>query len=621
MLRISLKNKLFLGFGFLFIMIVLIWIVGSYFIYNLSDRSAAMLSENYQTVESTKFLIQSIDEIKNQQVKYFFGDRMQFDDGSIAESQKIFEQHLLAVRNNITEEGEKSIIDQLEINYRQYKESFERIKGNKTNDSSIYFQELIPEYSINRNLIVELWDMNMDAISYKNSLLKNTAHRAFVYISIIGTICFLISAFFLFRYPRNIAHPIGELIRGITEIANRNYSKRLSFQSNDELGELAKAFNTMAAKLDEFEHSNLSELLFEKKRIDTIINNMNDAIIGLNDRSTIIFSNTNACKILGLTENALIGKNAPDIAIKNSVFQTVVSGILDKPVKDIKDFKPIRIELNGKVKYYAREILNVIITKTGEYDPVRAGLVIVLKNITHFLEQDEAKTNFIATISHELKTPISSLRLNLKLLDDNRVGPLNAEQKGIVQALKLETNKMQSLTKELLDMAQLESGNIQLNLQPVNTSVLFDFIMETSENFARTKHIQVDFKIEPDLPPLYADSEKTAWALMNVINNAIQYSSIGSKVQVIASRQENEVVFLVQDYGKGIDEKYHDLIFQKFYRVPDTIETGTGLGLSISKEFISKQNGRIWVESSPRNGSRFYISLPIYSDFDQNQPS
>ena len=616
MLRISLKNKLFLGFGFLFLMIILIWIVGSYFIYNLSDRSAAMLSENYQTVESTKFLIQSIDEIKNQQVKYFFGDRLLFDDSTFVKSQETFEEHLQAVRNNITEEGEKSIIDQLESNYLLFKESFDRVIKSNNSDSVYYFQELIPEYSITRNLIVNLWDMNMNAISYKNSLLKNTAHRAFVYISIIGTICFIISAFFLFRYPRNIAHPIGELIRGITEIANRNYSKRLSFQSNDELGELARAFNTMAAKLDEFEHSNLSELLFEKKRIDTIINNMNDAIIGLNDKSTIIFSNTNACKILGLDENMLIGKYAPDVAVKNPVFQTVVSGILDKPVKDIKDFKPIRIELNGKVRYYAREVLNVIITKTGEYDPVRAGLVIVLKNITHFLEQDEAKTNFMATISHELKTPISSLRLNLKLLDDKRVGPLNDEQKGIVQALKSETNKMQSLTKELLDLAQLESGNIQLNLQPVNTSELFDFIRETSENYGRTKQILVDFNIESNLPPVYADSEKTAWALINVINNAIQYSEKGSRVHVVASRHDNEVVYLVQDYGKGIDDQYLDLIFQKFYRVPDTDETGTGLGLAISKEFITKQNGRIWVESTPGNGSRFYISLPVYSDSD-----
>ncbi len=594
-------------------MIVLIWIIGGYFIYDLSNRSAAMLRENYQTVESTKFLLQSIDEIKNQQLKLFFGENRMFDDSVFFQNHEIFREHLIAVENNITEEGEKAVIEQLKNNYLQYTKSFEELRKNNKVDTSFFFKELIPEYRITRNLIVSLWDMNMNAISYKNTLLKSTAHRAFVFISIIGTICFIISALFLFRYPQNIARPIGELNRGITEIANRNYTKRLNFQSNDELGELARAFNTMAAKLDEYEHSNLSEILFEKKRIDTIINNMNDGIIGLNDKNQIIFSNTYACKIINLREPSLIGKYAPDIALKNNTFQFIISDIFDKQADEFKEFKPLRINLDSKIRYFAREVLEVNLTKTGEDEPIRAGIVIVLKNITHFLEQDEAKTNFMATISHELKTPISSLRLNLKLLDDIRVGHLNEEQREIVKALKLETNKMLNITSELLDIAQVESGNIQLDFQIVHTSTIFDYIKETSENHAKSKDIGIDFKIEPDLPPVYADSEKTAWVLINLINNAIQYSDNGSRIQVVASQKGDEIIYMVQDFGKGIEEQYLELIFQKFFRVPNSTEKGTGLGLAISKEFISKQNGRIWAESSPGIGSRFFVSLPVYN--------
>ncbi len=614
MIRLNLKSKLFLGFGFLFFMIILIWIIGGYFIYDLSNRSAAMLRENYQTVESTKFLLQSIDEIKNQQLSFFFGEKERFDESVFLDNHQIFKKNLTAVENNITEEGERSIIEELKNNYQQYSKSFERIKYTNGEDPSLYFTELVPEYRMTRYLIVRLWDMNMNAISHKNTLLKSTAHRAFVIISIIGMACFIISALFLFRYPHNIARPIGELIRGISEIANRNYTKRLNFQSNDELGELARAFNTMAAKLDEYEHSNLSEILFEKKRIDTIINNMNDAIIGLNDKKQIIFSNTYACKIINLEESSIIGKYAPDIALVNTTFQSIISDILDKQIHDLKEFKPLRIMLDTKARYFAREVLEVNLTKTGEDEPIRAGMVIVLKNITHFLEQDEAKTNFIATISHELKTPISSLRLNLKLLDDKRIGNLNTEQGEIVKALKLETNKMLTITSELLDMAQVESGNIQLNFQKVYTTTIFDYIRETSENHAKTKDISIDFKIEPDLPPVYADPEKTAWVLINLINNAIQYSKNGNRVLVIASRNENDIIFMVQDFGKGIQSQYLELIFQKFFRVPDSTEKGTGLGLAISKELISKQNGRIWADSKLGSGSRFYVSLPVYTN-------
>lgn len=611
MIRINLKNKLFIGFGFLFFMIILIWIISTYFIYDLSYRSAAMLKENYQTVESTKFLLQSIDEIKNQQVKFFFGSKALFNDSVFVNNQSIFNKHLIAAQNNITEEGEQSIIDTLTANYGRYKQTFEKLKANRHTDSTLFFQELIPQYTITRNQIVTLWDMNMDAISNKNSLLKGAAHRAFLVISSIGTVCFLLSTFFFFRYPRNIARPIGELIRGITEVANRNYSKRLEFQSNDELGELAKAFNTMAAKLDEYEHSNLSELLFEKRRIDTIINNMKDAIIGLNDKNEIIFSNSYACQILDTGESALVGRYASDVALNNDVFQKIIHDILSKNLKEVKDFRPLRIEKDKKVRFFTREVLEVNLKRIGEDSISNAGIVVILKNVTKFLEHDEAKTNFMATISHELKTPISSLRLNLKLLDDKRIGNLNTEQQEIVLALKSETQKMLTITTELLDLAQVETGNIQLNFQKVNSSDIFDYIKETSENHSKPKNIKIDFDVEPGLPPVFVDSEKTAWVLINLINNAIQYSDKGGRIIVSASKAHDNIVYKVQDFGTGIEPQYLELIFQKFFRVPDSLEKGTGLGLAISKEFVAKQNGRIWAESSPGNGSTFHISLPI----------
>lgn len=612
MIRINLKSKLFIGFGFLFFMIVLIWIISTYFIYDLSNRSAAMLKENYQTVESTKFLLQSIDEIKTQQINYCFGDKFTFNDSILKNSQNIFEANLKAVQNNITEEGEQSVIGQLTAGYQNYKLTFEKLKSNTKSDSTVFFLELIPQYSITRNQIVTLWDMNMDAISNKNKLLKSTAHSAFLFISLIGTICFILSALFFFRYPQKIARPIGELIRGISEVANRNYSKRLEFQSNDELGELAKAFNTMAAKLDEYEHSNLSELLFEKRRIDTIINNMKDAIIGLNDKNKIIFSNSYACRILSTNESALIGKYAPDVALNNAVFQKIIYDVVGRDIIEVKDFKPLRIENDEKVSFFTREVLDVNIKKTGEEHAVKAGLVIILKNVTKFLEHDEAKTNFMATISHELKTPISSLRLNLKLLDDKRIGSLNTEQHEIVQALKSETKKMLTITTELLDLAQVETGNIQLNFQKVNSSDIFEYIRETSENHSKSKNIKIEFMVEPNLPPVFVDSEKTAWVLINLINNAIQYSDKEGKIIVSATKASDNIIYKVQDFGKGMEPQYLELIFKKFFRIPNSLEKGTGLGLAISKEFVSKQNGSIWAESTLGKGSCFYISLPVF---------
>ena len=593
-------------------MIIFLWMMGVFFIYNLSNRSSVMLKENYQTVESTGFLIQAIDEMKNQQIRRFMAGRDHFDETVYRENKEIFEDHLNAVKNNITESGERLLIEELTVNFAKYIAAFNELEKKDNSDYKAFIGVLVPEYTQTRNLILDLWDMNMQAISHKNSLLKNTAHRALVLISLIGTVCFLISILFLFRYPGNIARPINELIKGISEISNRNYRLRLRVNTNDEFGKVAEAFNAMAAKLDEFEHSNLSKVLYEKKRIDTLISNMNDAIIGLDNHNEIIFSNSYACQILNIKESALVGKNAREVSAGNPVFRKIIEDVLDNSSRESKEFKPLRLELGERVRYFAREVLNVDITLTGETFPERAGMVIVLKNITRFLEQDEAKTNFMATLSHELKTPISSLRLNLKLLNDPRIGVLNDEQKQIIDALTIESGKMLTITTELLDLAQVETGNIQLNLQPVDTLQLFAYVREISAGSAESRDIRIHFESDQRLPPIKADYQKTAWVLMNLINNAIQYSGAASKIIVSASQLKKNVVYSVHDTGKGIDKQYLDLIFEKFFRVPGTGEKGTGLGLAISKELISKQNGRIWAESIPGKWSSFYFSIPVY---------
>ncbi|HRW62486.1 MAG TPA: ATP-binding protein, partial [Bacteroidales bacterium] len=573
-----------------------------------------MLKENYQSVESTKYLIQSLDEIKNQQSKYLLSDPKYFNDSLYHQNIELFRKHLKALEGNITESGEDEIIKNIKNSFNQYIDNF-KLSFEKTNyNKDTFFLELIPSYDATQSLIIDLWDMNMDAISYKNSLLKNTAHRAFVIISFIGTICFIISSLVFFQYPKNISKPIVLLTQGIKEIAKRNYEQRIQIDSNDEFGELAEAFNTMAAKLDEYEHSNLSELLFEKKRIDTIINNMKDSIIGLNERNEVIFSNTLACQLLNVNANDIIGLYAPDLAAKNDIFHNIFKDVIKDATKQLKEFKPIKLEINETPTYFTKEILDVNLIKTGETSTVNVGKVIVLKNITRFLEQDEAKTNFIATISHELKTPISSLRLNLKLLKDNRIGSLNSEQLSIIEALQQETNKMLKITSELLDLAQVETGNIQLNIQPSSPVQIINYAQETSLHHAKAKHINLQFRIEDNLPFIMADSEKTTWVLLNLINNAIQYSDFDSIIDISTESLQDAVLFKVQDYGIGIEEQYLKKIFDKFFRVPGSSQKGTGLGLAISKEFITKQNGKIWAESTPGKGSSFYFSLPVYKN-------
>jgi len=222
-----------------------------------------------------------------------------------------------------------------------------------------------------------------------------------------------------------------------------------------------------------------------------------------------------------------------------------------------------------------------------------------------------AKTNFLATISHELKTPLASSDFGLKLLQDERIGRLSEEQKNLVEHLKEDNQRMLKILSELLNMSQVEAGKMELVTKPVDPSKLIESAIASVLTSADEKHITIDKNIAADLPPVMADSEKTGWVLNNFLTNAIRFSSPHKSIIISAIPQEEKVIFSVADKGIGIHEEYQKKVFDRYYKVPGSQASGTGLGLAISKEFIEAMKGTIWVESTIGEGSVFSFELPV----------
>lgn len=242
-----------------------------------------------------------------------------------------------------------------------------------------------------------------------------------------------------------------------------------------------------------------------------------------------------------------------------------------------------------------------------------AGEVFLLKNVTQFKELDEAKTNFIATVSHELKTPISSLKMSLKLMNDQRVGELNAEQQELVQHMKEDCGRLLTITSELLDLAQVETGNIQLNIVRSDPRKIAIYAMDAVRFQAEQKSIELELISRNDLPHIQADTEKTAWVMVNFLSNALRYSPAKSKVSIKIIQKGSFIEFSVKDFGKGIDQQYQKRLFDRYFQVPTdgNNKSGSGLGLAISKDFIQAQGGEIWVESAVGEGSEFGFRIPV----------
>lgn len=565
-MAIKLKTKVALGVGFLFVLLLLVGGVGFYYFNKISTESSDLLKDNYKSVEYGRKMLDALNTWEKEQ--------------DIA--RKKFEQNLVAQENNITEQGETAVTNALRHDYNAFLQ----------HDDSMPLQMALQK---NISRIIEI---NLDAISSKNATSQQSIENAKVIIGMIITLCLLIGFTFMVNFPGLIANPIVKLTEGIQAIANKDYKQRIHLDRKDEFGDLANAFNGMAEQLNEYEHSNLAKIMFEKKRAETVINSMKDASIGIDSNGTVLFANQQALQLLNLKDADIVGQKQSAVQQRNDLFRFLTNE---------ENGMPFKIVVNDKENYFTKEQIDI------QQEQETIGHVIILKNITPYKELDVAKTNFIATISHELKTPLASSDFSLRLLEDERVGTLTAEQKELVQHLKDDNQRLLRILSELLDLSQVESGKIKLNLQSVAVTDTIAKALAAVQNPAREKNIQIKQQIAPNLPTILADAEKAGWIINNFLTNAIRYSAQNDHITVKAHQPDDlHIEIGVQDFGIGIDASLQQKIFDRFYRVPGIHEKkGTGLGLAISKDFAEAMNGIIGVESTPGKGSYFYCRFHV----------
>ncbi|MGY4539189.1 signal transduction histidine kinase [Mucilaginibacter sp. UYNi724] len=566
----SIKNKLRAGISFLFLLALLCSGLAIFYLQQLSNDTREILKDNYHTLTYTKNINKLLDA----------------PDSKYPNRLKDIQTNISAQQRNITENGERVLTDSLQSLFVQY----QLATPNQEKRSAISLQL--------RNLMDEINTLNMNAIQIKDNKANNTSKNALILIAFIGTFCFLVAFSFMVNFPGYIATPIRELTTSMLAIANKNYNRRLVFNSKDEYGDLADAFNQMASKLSEYETSNLAELLFEKTRIETIINSMHDALIGLDDKQSIIFVNDIACSLIGIPKGKLLNKLAHHVAKENDLLRNIMA------TNTVK----MKIFADGKEGFFTKEVLDV--TNERKF----LGKVIILKNITEFQQLDEAKTNFIATISHELKTPISSIKMSLKLLEDIRVGEVNAEQRSLLENIEDDTKRLLQITGELLDMGQLETGKIQLNFGSTHPKNIVEYAVKAVKSIADQRHVSIKVNCNDILPNVRADLDKSTWVLINLLSNAIKYSRENGEVELLVKKLKKDMIeFSVQDHGQGIEKIYLARIFDRYFKIPGATgeQTGTGLGLAIAKDFIEAQAGKISVESELGDGSTFRFLLPV----------
>lgn len=584
----KIKTKLRIGFGFLFFVVLFFGTISLFYMNQISLSSKVILKDNYESLKYVREMRVLLED-----------DELPLADSSLSKLSAL----LGLEEKNSTEPGEAALVAKLQQAFR--------ILSRQDAELSVQRQAL-RQMELHLRAIDEL---NMQAIVRKNDQAQHKVEKAATYLIFAASMCFIVLFSFSVNFPGFVANPLREFSEAIKAISRKNYKQRLEFRGNDEFAELAEEFNAMTAQLNKWENSNLAKLQSEKLRIEAIIGQMQDAIIGLNEKGEVLFLNQVAGQLLHMDEQEVLGANALELMQKSDLLRTVIQAP--------GDTKPMKIYANNKASYFKLERREIIVP-AYEDDQERAikasmrsaGEVFVLKNITEYKELDEAKTNFIATVSHELKTPIAAIKMSLKLMDDERVGSMNAEQQDLVQHMKEDCGRLLKITSELLDLAQVETGNLQLNFVKSEPGKIARYAMDAVQFQAEQKGIALELIGRDDLPMVHVDTEKTAWVLVNFLSNALRYSSAQSRIIVQVIELDDQIEFSVRDFGKGIDPQYQQRLFDRYFQVPTDGQhkSGSGLGLAISKDFITAQGGKIWVESEPGSGSRFCFLLPVMEE-------
>jgi two-component system, NtrC family, sensor histidine kinase KinB len=561
----SVKNKIRLGTIFLFLLVMASGGFSIYFLIQLKSQSQNVLKANYESIQFCHKMQKALDSITD--------NKRTFIDS--------FDNELKKQEINITEPGETEATKNLQLAFNKLKAG----DTTKLNAGQV-------SYQLQRILL-----LNMVAIKNKNDKAQKSVTDAMSLLITIVAIILLVGFSFAYNFPNILTNPILKLTKAIKEIGQKNYSHRIHIDSKDEFGELANAFNEMAERLEYFESSNLNKLMFEKSRAEAVINSLKDASIGIDKDNKVLFANEQALQLLGLKAEETVGKLTDDIKKRNDLFQF----LLENEGKN-----PFKIVLDGRENYYVKETIDVI---QGD----ACNKVIVLKNITSFKELDAAKTDFIATISHELKTPLASSDFSLKLLEDERVG--KKEQKELIQQLKNDNQRMLRILSELLNMSQLEAGKIQLDIQSVSPCHIVENSLKAVSGGAKEKELHLDQRMQSNLPPIKADPDKINWVLNNFLTNAIRYAPFRSQILIEVKNVDTRISFSVSDKGQGIEEAYQDRIFERYFQVPGRSDKkGSGIGLAICKEFIEAMGGHVWVKSQIGEGSTFGFDIPIAKD-------
>ncbi len=353
----------------------------------------------------------------------------------------------------------------------------------------------------------------------------------------------------------------------------------------------------MAGKLRTYREVTTDQILQARQMTEITFSAFPDAIIVLSQEGKIDFKNPAADWLFAKLET----NHLPSPVLAET----------ERVLKGGPDFLPTSFAKALCLRIDEKEtfILPRVIGMRDEHGDV-FGAAVVLQDVTRFRLLDDVKTNLVSTVSHELKTPLTSVRMGLHLLLEEKIGALNPKQTELLLAAREDSERLLRMINDLLDLARIESGSRRMSLERKSPNELVEKALSELGTIAEARATKLKAEVEANLPEVAVEPQQILHAFSNLVSNAAKYSRAGGEILLTAKRDDDGVRFSVVDHGPGIPLQYQPRMFEKFFRVPGTDSHGAGLGLAITREIVAAHDGQVGINSQPGKGSEFYFVLP-----------
>ena len=600
---LGIRQKLSLGFGGLLAVIVMIGLESVSLISELGGSIDVILRENYRSVIASQEMKEALERMDSGMLFTLLGYQREGLD-LITENKTVFLKAMKSELENITIPGEQEKAIHIRSLFNQYEETIESVTQPELSHKvrmEAYFQKILPLFQSIKTTADEILNINQQNMSDANQEARIKSHAARQRMMILLVAGVLLAALFMLLTGRWILRPIARLTSSALEIKAGNLDLVVPSHSKDEIGALADAFNDMATSLREFRRSDKAQMIQMRRSMEQAFRALPEAIALVNADGLIEISSESAYRAFEIRSNEKL----------SSLDLRGIVDLFNEAILTTREAEPqngqslIQRFIMGKEHYFRPKAVPVL----DSYGKV-TGVVIIISDITLEKEQNEMKRGVVSTVSHQLRTPLTSIRMSLHLLLEEKVGTLTEKQVELLFAARDESDRLHSILEQLLNISRIESGKTGMELKSVSPHELVLESVEAFRSAATDRGLTIEVQAPDDLPEVLADPVMVSQVFANLLSNAVKYTDPGGLVRVQVSISTDFLQFSVSDTGRGIPVQYLKKILEHFFRVPgQTIQSGLGLGLSIVQEIVEAHGGTVAVESVESEGSSFTFSL------------